>query len=213
MAPRRKATPAPTKRKRADVPAVEVSSCPATGLRGAIHLALMNGDYSAYVGAWTAPYPPLPLREFAAAALSFHHLETALIGGAPLRKWQRDALLEMGAVASVVDTHDDALERLLYQCESLIKHLQKDASAAQCALIPRMLGSIRDELGSVKPGQIAEFVRRERRKRQPGPACLAAAIWTAAGLRGRGGDAVDNKAVTAAASRARKRRREGNADA
>ena len=102
---------------------------------------------------------PLTREEFRAAAAAFSHLETALLGGGPMQPWQRDALMQMGRIATVTDTDDDA----------------------------------------------------EQAKRIPGPAVLAANIWTISG-RGRGGKPVDNRGrERTAVSRARKRRTEGNA--
>ena len=212
MASRKVARARGTRTPRALVPE---RSCPARELRGAIHFALMRSDYAAYLDAWTAPYPPALPAEFMAAAAAFQLLETALLGGGPLRRWQREALAQMGAIARGIEEYDDQLEQVASWCEALLrlpKTAPDETVLGSCENVRRLLSTVRPEIASVPGERMAELLRVELAKRIPGSRSLAAALWKAAGLPFKRGKESEepNKLVSAAVARSRSRRRAQN---
>jgi hypothetical protein len=181
--------------------------CPRTGPMGAIHYALATGDFEAYRAAMSKAHPHghATKAQFAAAVAVLHHVELAMLNAGPLPAWLATSLAEMGKLARGVDTYDALIEGVVAWCEALLRVQSDDPLrlAAHCAGVQGQIAELWPAMQGLDPFAMGKILSTERAKVTSGPNALAAALFAAAGIKGKRGRPLDKTTVAAAVSRAR----------
>lgn len=191
---------------------VDTHACKAHGPRGAIHNALLTGDYLTYATAMGKGMGFLDPVIFAEACAITRQVEGVLLGGGHTRKWQREMMAKMARIATHTDDRDHSLAELRQLCGHLLRHVGTPdrATPEMLAHSGNLLRLADPKLSKLTPEQIATCVRAELSKHKPGAASLAARLWNAANLRARGSRNLTNTAVNTASKRAIDRSRDKN---